>query len=151
MNRTKMKTLKYYLVAFVFIIASQACTGQERMIDAKDLPQKAQDFVKEHFGGKTVTFVQKDKEGLRMTYDVLLNDGVKLEFDSKGEWIEIDCKPQAVPTAIVPSQIMADVKQKYPETKIVQMERSKRRYEIDLSNGLEIRYDKQFKVVGIDD
>lgn len=146
-----MRTLKYYLAAFVFMIASSACTGQDRMIDAKDLPQKAQDFVKGHFGAKTVTFVQKDKDGLRMTYDVLLNDGVKLEFDSNGEWIEIDCKPQAVPTALVPSQIMDYVKQKYPETKIVQMERSKRRYEIDLSNGLEIRFDKKFKVVSIDD
>lgn len=38
----------------------------------------------------------------------------------------------------------------YPDVRIVQIERDKRGYETDLSNGLEVRFNKQFKVVEID-
>ena len=36
-------------------------------------------------------FVQKDLF-LSTSYDVKMSDGIELEFNSKGEWVEIDCK-----------------------------------------------------------
>ena len=83
-----MKTMKMMMTAVMLMIASTACTGQDKVITEKDLPASAQKLMKEHFADKQVA--------------------------------------------------------------IVQIERDKRGYETDLSNGLEVRFNKQFKVVEID-
>lgn len=143
--------MTYFVMALMFVLQSTACSGGDKVIEMKDLPASAQSLVKDHFHGKQVLLVQKDIEGLRTSYDVVLNDGAKLEFDAKGKWIEIDCKPQNVPDALIPTIINDYVKQNFSEVRVVQIERDRHGYEIDLSNGLEIRFNKHFKVVKIDD
>ncbi len=145
-----MKTMKMMMTAVMLMIASTACTGQDKVITEKELPASAQKLMKEQFADKQVAIVQKDRDGLRTSYDVVYSDGTKLEFDSKGEWTEIDSKPQTVPSALVPREITDYVVKTYPNVRIVQIERDKRGYETDLSNGLEVRFNKQFKVVEID-
>ena len=39
---------------------------------------------------------------------------------------------------------------KYPDAKIIQIERDNRHYDVDLSNGWELKYNKQFKLVDIE-
>ena len=101
--------------------------------------------------GKKVTLVKKDVEANFVNFDVVLNDGTKLEFDNNGQWTEVDCKPSTVPAAVVPAAIAKYVKAQYPNVRIVQIERDSRGYEIDLSNGLDISFDKQFNVIKTDD
>ena len=55
-----------------------------------------------------------------------------------------------VPGAIVPQQIKDYVAQKYPDAKIVKIERMRRGYEISLSSRIELEFDRNFKVVDID-
>ncbi len=146
-----MKTLKYMMTALLLILVSTACTGQDKSITVNELPAPAQEMIKKHFSNEKITIVLKDKDGLRVSYDVMFNNGTKVEFNSKGEWAEIDTKPQAVPQALVPSAITDYAKKNYPDARIVQIEHDKRGYEINLSNGLEIRFNNQFKVTEIDD
>lgn len=146
-----MKTMKLLMMTLLVLLSSTVCNAREKVIKVKDLPVAAQTTLKTYFDGKKVTLAQKDKEGLITTYDVLLEDGTKLEFDSKGEWIEIDTKPRPVPSGLVPAAISDYVKKNYPDSSIMQIERDRRGYEIDLSNGLDLRFNKQFKLVKIDD
>ncbi len=139
------------MTALLLILVSTACTGQDKSITVNELPAPAQEMIKKHFSNEKITIVLKDKDGLRVSYDVMFNNGTKVEFDSKGEWTEIDTKPQAVPQALVPSAIADYTKKNYPDARIVQIEHDKRGYEINLSNGLEIRFNNQFKVTEIDD
>lgn len=146
-----MKTMKKMMMALMLMMASTACTAQDKVITESELPAAAQQLMKEQFGGKQVAIVQKDRDGLRVSYDVVYSDGTKLEFDSKGEWTEIDSKPQTVPAALVPKKIADYVDKTYPGVRITQIERDKRGYETELSNGLDVRFNKRFKVVKIDD
>ena len=85
------------------------------------------------------------------SYDVVFNNGEKLEFDRRGNWTEIDCKMSSVPSALVPAKIRSYVKATYPGTKILKLEKDDNRYEVKLSNRLEVTFNKNFQVVDIDD
>lgn len=143
--------MKYLMLAVALVLQSATCAENGQSISVKELPTMAQTFIRTHFAGKQVSLVLKDRDGLRVNYDVMLSDGTKLEFDKKGGWTEIDCKPSAVPAALVPADIANYVKENHPDVRIVQIERYRRGYEIDLSNGLDIRFNKQMEVVEIDD
>ena len=56
-----------------------------------------------------------------------------------------------MPTAIIPAQIASYVSQNYPDTQIVQIDRDKRDYEVKLTNRLELTFDLNFNLIGIDD
>ena len=51
---------------------------------------------------------------------------------------------------VVPAEINSYVSQNYPGQKILKIDRSHSRYEVDLSNGLELKFNKRFKLVEID-
>ena len=73
-----------------------------------------------------------------------------IEFDRKGEWTDIDCKYSAVPTGIIPAPIAKYVADNYPDNKIVQIERDTRSTEVKLDNRMEIKFDKQHRVIEMD-
>lgn len=139
------------MMATMILLSATACTAGDKVINFKDLPAAAQSVIEQYFKGKTVTFVQKDADGLKSNYDVVLSDGTKLEFDKKGEWKEIDSKPNDVPAGLIPTAITDYVRQSYPDARIIQIERYRNGYEVDLSNGLEVRFNKQMKVTKVDD
>ena len=85
------------------------------------------------------------------SYDVVFNNGEKVEFDRRGNWTEIDCKLSSVPAGLVPAKIASYVKSTYPGTKILQIEKDDSQYEVKLSNRLEVTFNKNFQVVDIDD
>ena len=146
-----MKAIKFFMLALAFVLMSATYDARETTVSVNKLPKAAQNMIANNFKGKKVTLAKKDVEVNLVNFDVVLNDGTKLEFDSNGEWTEVDCKPSTVPAAIVPSAISKYVKAQYPNARIVQIERDSRGYEIDLSNGMDISFDKQFNVVKTDD
>ena len=77
--------------------------------------------------------------------------GDKVEFDKAGEWTEVRCRQTGVPAQIVPAQIAEYVKTNYPDAVILQIERDSREWEVKLSNRWEITFDKQMRVIDIDD
>ena len=137
----------------ILLLAFQAtgCSGGDKVITIDELPAPAKALISKYFGGKQVTLVKKDKEGLKTHYDVMLSDGTKLEFDKKGEWRDIKAKPDGVPTELVPTEIRNYVNQNYPGQKIIQIDRIRSNYEIDLSNELELKFNKRLELIGIDD
>lgn len=119
------------------------------MIAAKELPAAAQTFINTHFKGKKITEAKKDVEMRKTSYDVTLDNGAKLEFDGKGAWKEIKCKSSAVPPATVPAAISKYVKANYPKGRIVKIERDQSGHEVELSDGTEIKFNKQWKVIRV--
>ena len=90
-------------------------------------------------------------ELLGKKYDVIFTNGEKIEFDSKGQWTDIECKQSQVPAALVPAAIAAFVKKNYPQAAILKIERDRKTYEVELSNRLELKFDKSFRLIDIDD
>jgi hypothetical protein len=146
-----MKAMKFgVLIAAVFVLQG-VYAGTDQPIDVKELPNKVQTFIKTHFPNEQVSLAKRERDLFETRYEVLFVNSVKLEFLGNGEWEEVDCRYQAVPDAIVPPQILTSVRERYPDAKIVEINRDKRDYELKLANGLELVYDLQYRLVDIDD
>ncbi|MDE6447977.1 MAG: PepSY-like domain-containing protein [Muribaculaceae bacterium] len=62
--------------------------------DASVLPAAAQQVLKKNFKAK-VSVVKIDKDfGMVKDYEVVLNDGTEITFDSKGNWEEVEVGPR---------------------------------------------------------
>ena len=89
-------------------------------------------------------------------YEVELTDNTEIEFNLSFEWKSIDCEESQVygmvPNNLVPAQITDYVNANYPGKHIDKIEKKHNGgWEIELSNGLEITFDSNFNVTGIDD
>ena len=119
-------------------------------IKASELPESIKTFIAKYFPDSKVSYAIYDKEFFDSNYEVVLTTTEKLDFDKDGEWIEVDCKHNAVPTGIVPDYILQTVSSDYQAQPIVSIEKSRKYYEIELKSGLDITFDKNGKIVEYD-
>lgn len=143
--------MKKLIFLFVCVFSIQvALADNDKPISFNQLPQTAQKFVKQHFPKAKVAFVKMDTELFDKSYDVIFNNGDKLEFDKNGEWTEVNCRSTAVPTKVIPAPIQQYVKTNYPDAKVLRIERDRYDYEVKLSNFWEIKFDTKFNVIDMD-
>lgn len=133
----------------MLVLATTALAGNDKPIQVSQLPQTAQQFIKKYFGDRKVAFA-KEESDFRKSYEIAFTTGDKIEFDRKGEWTDIDCKYSAVPAGIVPAQIVAYIAENYPDSQVVQIEKDSRSTEVKLDNRMEIKFDKQYRVIEMD-
>lgn len=125
--------------------------AQDREITFAQLPEKGKNFIQTYFKSDKVRYVILDDDYLSKEYEVVLANGIKIEFDGKGNWKEIDGKRNKIPTAFFPEKITAYVKKSFPHTNIIKIEKNKYSYEVELSNGLDIDFDSKGNFKRIDD
>ena len=88
---------------------------------------------------------------LDKNYDVVFTNGNKVEFDKKGNWTNVDCEHTQVPVAILPEAIRQYVAKNYPDAKVLKIEVTDRKgYDVELSNGFELEFDKRMNVIDVD-
>lgn len=143
------------LVTLMLCLCLCACVAFARTNISRnvaDLPSAAQSMLKTHFGKTGVNHIKIDHKTLGGTdYDVILNNGTEIEFDSNGNWKEIDCGQTAVPAKLILPAIQKYVNTNYAGTKIVQIEIERNKYKIELSNGLDLEFSRNGKFLRIDD
>ena len=146
-----MKKLFFIAFALVFAFSTVKADERDRIITKEQLPAAAQQLIAKYFGELKISLVKEDRELVASNYEVVFADGTKLEFTRDGKWKEIDCRKNSVPAELVPQKINDFVANRYPEAKILQIDRDRNDYEVKLSNGLELTFDKKFNLVDIDD
>ena len=146
-----MKKFLIFTVVSLMICTTAVRADDDRPINVNQLPQKAQQFIKQHFPNKKVAYAKTERDFLETKYEVVFTNSSKLEFSRDGEWKEIDCKYAKVPDAIIPPRIMEFVTTNYEGAAITEIDRDRRDYEIKLSNGLELTFDLKFNLIEIDD
>ena len=145
-----MKKLTF-LFASLFVLNVAVWAGNDKPIQVSEMPKIAQEFIKKHFAGKSVALAKVDTEFMDKNYDVIFTSGEKVEFDKKGNWTKVDCEHSQVPEAIIPVAIQKYVSQHYPDAKVVKIELTDHKgYDVDLSNGIDIEFDKKMRVRDID-
>ena len=154
--RKKMKKISIIIGALVALLSpavasNGAMFGHDRRIEYSQLPTEAQAFVKRYFADDQVAFVEIDEGIVSNEYKVVFDSGHKLEFDGSGNWLEVDCRNEAVPAPLVPKQIASYVESKHPNHKIVELKRERYEWEVKLSNGLELTFDKKYRLTDVDD
>lgn len=152
MNMTFKKIALTLLVAAAAADSAQAF--DKYSINRDDLPQEARNFLTEHFPKGRVSMVKTDRHLLKKTdYDVKLVNGTKIEFNNAGKWTSVDCKTREVPSALVIKPIRNYVKKNFPDTHIVKIEKKTFGFELELSDGIELKFDRlgTFKSMKMDD
>lgn len=140
---------KLILLAVTALVgATVIACADEKPIAFSKLPEKARNFVTEHFEAN-VSLVRKD--AFPTEYEVIFVNGDKIKFDSRGEWEEIECRQAAVPTVAVPGEIRTWLEANYPQQYIISIERDKRSWEIELDNLLDFKFNSRFQLLRIDD
>lgn len=140
--------------AMVVLIAGSSfqAIGQEKVIEVNNLPKAAQSFINSNYGSDKVALVKSEKELMQsIEYKVVLASGIELEFDSKGNWTEVDAKSKSVPQGIVPAKIKSYVQKSFPNNNIVQINKDSKGYEVELTNGIEVKFNKNAEFIKIDD
>lgn len=146
-----MKKILFVFASFLLIGVSVAKADNDKVINKNQLPAQAQQFINEHFANVKLSYAKLERDFLERSYEVLLTDGTKLEFSSKGTWLEVDCKYGEVPAAVIPAPIKNYIKENYPGERVLKIERDRSNYELKLSNRLELTFDKDFRIIDIDD
>jgi len=143
---------KYSLIAMIMcvVVGLTACTRtDDKPLKFNQLPQKSQKFVQTYFKNVSVSYAKMEKE-ITTTYEVMLVNGAKIEFDANGSWMEVECKGTVVPKGIIPTKITQYVAQKYKQETIVKIEKERGGFEVMLRNGVELHFDKQENFIRVD-
>jgi hypothetical protein len=145
--------MKKWTILFVSMLVMSVTTwaGNDKPIQISQMPQAAQQFIKKHFTNQSVAVAKVETELLDKNYDVIFTNGDKVEFNKKGQWTNIDCKHTQVPVEVIPMAIQKYVSQQFPNAKVVKIQITDRKgYEVDLSNGFDIEFDKKMNVIDLD-
>ncbi len=127
-----------------------ANADNDKPISVNALPVKAQTLLSNHFGNQKVMLATIESGVVSKSYDVVLKNGTKLEFDKKGNLTEVDCKQGTVPAQLIPQAIKNYLKDNYAGQSVRKLEINKNEYEVELSNGLDLTFNKHFKLIDID-
>ena len=127
-----------------------ANAGNDKPIAINALPIKAQTLLSNHFNNQKVMLATIESGVVSRSYDVVLQNGTKLEFDKKGNLTEIDCKQGIVPALLIPQAIKNYLKDNYAEQSVKKIEMNKNEYEVELTNGLDLTFNKHFQLIDID-
>ena len=150
--RTITMTLCAILASVATIFAASHTTfADDKPIAFDQLPAKAQSFINKYFASEEISHITLDRDVLSADYDVRFLSGTKVEFDSNGEWKEIDTRNGVVPAELIPQAIAKYVKSNYPNRTITEISRNHNQTEVTLNGGLELKFNKNHKLVKVDD
>ena len=127
-----------------------ANAGNDKPISVNALPAKAQTLLNNHFNGQKVMLATIESGVVSRSYDVVLQNVAKLEFDKKGNLTEINCKQGIVPALLIPQAIKNYLKDNYAGQSVKKIEMNKNEYEVELTNGLDLTFNKHFQSIDID-
>ena len=144
-----MKKMMLFL-ACVFTLVTTACADNHQPIERNQLPEKAQTFLSTYFPDAKISLARKDIDVMELSYDVIFTDGSKVEFDRKGNWTEVDCLANPLPSGIVPEAINKVIRAHYPEAQATKIERDHREVEVKLNNRVELTFNKHMQLIDID-
>ncbi|PXW13494.1 putative PepSY-like beta-lactamase-inhibitor [Chryseobacterium sp. CBTAP 102] len=140
------------VLIIVFLLIGGLISAQDRAIHANQLPKTAKNFLAAHFKGIPVNSAIEDREIYGVDeYKAYLTNGMKIEFDSNGNWKEVDGKHQKIPYGFIPASIRNYSTKNFPNTYIIKIEKKRWSYKAELSNGLELEFDRNGNFKRIDD
>ena len=138
------------LGVFALVLLMTACS--DKPVTAEQMPEPIKAFVEQNFPEQPITYAEKDIEGFGSQYDVVLSDGTRIEFDNDNVWDKIECPmTNPVPTALIPAAIATHIQANYPDAMILKIDKEHDGYEVELANGLELKFNKQGVFTGMDD
>jgi hypothetical protein len=138
-----MKKMKYYslIVLLLALVMMVSC-------EDVSVPVQATAFIDQYFPESSVVLVEIENDEGTRAYSVWLNDGTKIEFDMQGDWKRVGRKKTGVPSILIPDTIMQYVKTHYPNNVVTKFSKKEYGYKLELSDDMDLRFNKQFQFIG---
>lgn len=135
------------LLVAVLSIALWSCSDDDEPVPITKLPSSSQTFLNTYFDNVDIISVTKDKDD----YEVLLSNGYSVEFNTSGEWTDVDAPVgKTVPTGFYPAAIDTYISSAYSGSGINEISRIDRGYEVELLNGTDLYFSADGTYIGID-
>lgn len=143
--------MKRFLLLIAATLTFSAASAQDSKVTFNDLPADAINFVREHFLVDHIASVWKDTDYNDEEYTVIFRDGLEIEFNGNGDWKELKARHGKVPDHVVPEKILAHVRATFPFESIKEVSHNltKKRYEAELTNEQELKFDENFNFIGV--
>lgn len=141
--------MKKISVALLLAVFSFASCDKETIVQHHDLPKEINNFVTTHFPDNKIIQSVKDRDGLELTYDVILENNIKLEFNNKKQIIDIESRGK-LPESAIPTTISKYVATHYADNYITGWELDDRKQQVTLNNGLELEFNLSGEFLRID-
>lgn len=140
------------LVAFIASVGlfSSCNKFEDTVIEFSSLPSTAQTTISTHFDSEDIMLIIYDKELFDKEYTVTFYDGTVIEFDKSGNWDSIESYTEGVPTTIILTAIAEYLSEKYPDLKVVELDKDNNGYDVKLENKLELEFNTSGALVGVE-
>lgn len=120
-------------------------------IKSEKLPDGVKNFLKTQFPQTNVIFAEKDGGLLeRTTYEIQLDDGTKVETYKDGTWEQVENKTKGVPAGLIPKPMADYASSKFPEAIIIKLDKESYGYDMELNNGIELKFNPKGALLGTD-
>lgn len=141
---------KVFTIIAISVAFALTAKADDRPVTFEQLPAVAQAFISQYYPEDAVSYATRDDDFVMPEYTVVLVSGVKIQFENNGSLEKISAK-NGVPSGLVPIQVRDYVDRHYRDVTIWEYEVGRRSYEVKLSNGMELKFNRNFALVGIDD
>lgn len=143
---------KIGLIGMCLLLSATTLFAEDKITrNANVLPAKSKEFLNRYFKNVQISHIKIDKGILKTDgYDVILINGMNVEFNGSGEWKEVEGKNIPIPAALVPKKIQQYVQESFPGKMIVAIEKDRRKQEVKLENGIELSFDLSGNLKTID-
>lgn len=129
--------------------------NMSQIVDGSALPQAAKTFVETYFpnanGYRSIIKNSVPDDGV--TYEVFLNNNVKMDLDAQGNWLEVEAKTGALPQALIntlPAGIVNYLNANQANVGVVEISKERDGYKLDLANDYELEFDLNGNLTEID-
>lgn len=148
---TKISMRRIIIFIAGLLIFAQSVKADDRPVNFDQLPKEAQKFVSRSFPNIKVLYASKDDDFFFPDYQVGLENGIKVKFNNDGSVKKIESFKGGIPDSLIPQQIRQYVAANYQNVVFLEYEIDKHYYEVKLSNRLELKFNKSFHLIDIED
>ena len=138
------------IIGIAIVLIANFAFAQEVIIPFNQLPAKAKTSIHQHSKGVRVMNVIQDRDAFSKDFDVNFENGTKVEFDRTGNWKEIKTLSGSVPSSLVPAKIKRYISNNYNGASIVEINKDAYKIDVELSNGVDLDFDKNGNFLRID-
>ena len=145
-----MKTTLALALFAILTIGFASCSAETTTNDMSQFPTSVKNTVTKNFKSKVLSATSETNTFGESEYEVVLADGSKIKFEGE-EWEEVKVPAgQSVPETFVIAPIQTYVTKNQPGQTIVKIEKDKKGYDVELSNGIDIEFDLNGNFIKID-
>lgn len=137
------------IISLCLSLTISSC-AQDKIISKENLPNEIKTFISIHFAKTNIAQAIEDNEIFSKTYEIILKNGTKLEFDSKNRIKEINSENK-LPNSVINKSVLDYVKTNYQGSFITDWEIDDRKQKIGLNNGLNLEFSMKGQFLHIDD